>query len=152
MFESGGTAYLYFTYGMHWCFNVASGRAGEAGAVLVRALEPVEGLEVMERRRGRPSPLTSGPARICQALGLDGSLDGHPLDRPPLWLEEDGPISDDRIAVSGRVGIREARRWPLRFFVRDHPDVSTASADPPDPGSVPEALRWILEPPIPESE
>ncbi|TVP58735.1 MAG: DNA-3-methyladenine glycosylase [Gemmatimonadales bacterium] len=146
MFEGGGTAYLYFTYGMHWCFNVAAGAPGEPGAVLVRALEPLEGREVMEARRGRSRDLTSGPARLCQALGLDGTHDGHRLEGPPLWIEEGDAPDERRIGVSGRVGIRKARRWPLRFFLEGHPDLSGGKAPPSDPRTLPAELHWIHRP------
>lgn len=117
MFGPPGLAYVYFIYGMHWCFNVVTGREGDPEAVLIRALEPLEGLDVMGHRRGRQRDLTNGPARLCQALGIDGTLDGHPLDRAPLVLEPpDSPPAPASVGVSGRIGIRKARDWPLRFF------------------------------------
>ncbi len=146
MFEGGGTAYLYFTYGMHWCFNVAAGAPGEPGAVLVRALEPLEGREVMVDRRGRSRDLVSGPARLCQAMGLDGTHDGHRLDGPPLWMEAGDAPDEGQVGVSGRVGIRRAERWPLRYFIEGHPDLSDGKAAPADPRTLPPELRWIHRP------
>lgn len=124
MFGPGGIAYVYFIYGMHWCFNVVTGERDRGEAVLVRALEPIDGQDTMARRRGRAHDLTSGPARLCAALGIDGRLDGHPLDAPPLCILPGVPPTPERIGVSGRIGIREARDWPLRFFLEGNPHVS----------------------------
>jgi DNA-3-methyladenine glycosylase len=116
MFGPPGRAYVYFIYGMHWCFNVVTGRSGSPEAVLVRALEPLTGRAAMARRRGRERDLTNGPARLCQALGIDGALDGHDLTRPPIRLRPSGtPVGE--VGVSGRIGIRRAGDWPLRFFL-----------------------------------
>jgi DNA-3-methyladenine glycosylase len=124
MFGPAGRAYVYFIYGMHWCLNVVSDTVGFPAAVLVRALDPLEGLDVMARRRRR-GPLTSGPARLCQALGIDGSFNGHDLAHAPLTLQPGWTIDDSRVARSGRVGVRHAADWPLRFFLRGHEAVST---------------------------
>ncbi len=125
MFGRAGTAYLYFIYGMHWCFNVVAAGEGDPQAVLVRALEPTRGHEAMRRRRGRGSHLCSGPARLCQALGIDGDLNGHDLRSAPLVVvpPESAP-SPKEIEVTGRIGIRRARDWPLRFLVRGSAHVS----------------------------
>lgn len=126
MFGPPGRAYVYFIYGMHWCFNVVTGREGDPEAVLVRALEPLEGRDTMVARRGRDRDPANGPARLCQALGIDGAMDGHRIDRPPLYLEPPPrPVSPDEVTVSGRVGIRKARDWPLRFFLTHSPHVSS---------------------------
>lgn len=130
MFGPGGTSYVYFVYGMHWCFNVVTGEPDDPQAVLIRALEPEEGHEVMARRRERSRDLTNGPARLCQALGLTGELNGHPLERPPLVLVPGDRVPDGDVAVSGRIGIREARDWPLRYFVAGDPHVSPARPEP----------------------
>ncbi|MSR23151.1 MAG: DNA-3-methyladenine glycosylase [Gemmatimonadetes bacterium] len=126
MFGPGGTAYVYFVYGMHWCFNVVAGRPGDPQAVLIRALESDLGIETMAARRGRSHDLTNGPARLCESLAIDGSLNEHPLWMPPVLLLGGEPVPEERIGVSGRIGIREAREWPLRFFLTGHPDVSKA--------------------------
>lgn len=127
MFGPAGTAYVYRIYGMHWCVNVVSGAEGRASAVLVRALEPLEGEGAMAvRRNGRPS-LANGPGRLCQALGITGRLDGHDLARAPLRLTEGAPVPDPSIGRSGRIGVRAAADWPMRFFVRGSPHLSRPS-------------------------
>ncbi len=126
MFGPAGTAYVYLIYGMHWCFNVVSDAEGDPQAVLVRAIEPQFGHDTIRRRRGRDQDLTNGPARLCQAFGIEGSLDGHSLGQEPLLLLAGKPPADEEIGVSGRVGVRQADDWPLRFFLRGHPDVSRA--------------------------
>ena len=121
-----GLAYVYFTYGMHWCANVVTERAGFPAAVLLRAAEPLEGLSTMRRRRGGVGDhvLAAGPARLTQALGIDRRLNGHRLNQRPLWIAE-GPRPAARQVVAGpRVGIRVAADWKLRFYVRDNPCVS----------------------------
>jgi DNA-3-methyladenine glycosylase len=124
MFGPGGSAYVYFIYGMHWCFNVVTGSPGDPQAVLIRALDPTDGLEIMAQRRGGPRNLANGPARLCQALGITGHLNEHPLDRSPLRLLPGSPVADDRVRTSGRIGIRRAKDWPLRYFMAHHPQVS----------------------------
>ncbi len=123
LFGPAGRAYVYLSYGIHWCLNVVTGREGFPCGVLIRALEPLSGEEVMARRRGR-RPLTSGPGRVGQALGLTGELDDHDLERDPLRLLPGWRVDPARIGASGRIGIREAVDWPLRFYVRGHPAVS----------------------------
>lgn len=124
MFGPAGTVYVYRIYGMHWCLNVVTGAVGEPAAVLVRALAPVSGSEIMARRRGGSRILTSGPGRLCQALGVDATLNRHDLRSPPLRLLPGPPVPDARVATSGRIGIREARDWPLRYRVLNDPHVS----------------------------
>lgn len=137
MFGPPGTAYVYRIYGLHWCFNVVTAEVGVPEAVLVRALEPLDGLDVMARRRGRPRDLASGPGRLTQAMGIDGSLNGHPLAQSPLRLEiapaRTPPIC---VGVSGRIGIREARDWPLRFFEARNPHLSKGPHEMLGPASV----------------
>lgn len=133
MFGPGGTAYVYFIYGMHWCFNVVTGAEDDPQAVLVRALEPMEGRATMVRRRGDGRNLTNGPARLCQALGITGELNEHPLTRSPLRLCPGPRLPEGKVRVSGRIGIRKARDWPLRYFLAHHPQVSAART-PPDKG------------------
>ena len=121
-----GLAYVYFTYGMHWCANVVTEREGFPAAVLLRAAEPLEGLTVMRRRRGgvRDAALAAGPARLTQALGIDRSLNGHRLTERPLWIAEGARVARRQVAVATRVGIRVATDWKLRFYIRDNPFVS----------------------------
>jgi DNA-3-methyladenine glycosylase len=124
MFGPPGRAYVYRIYGMHWCLNVVTGSVGHAQAVLLRGLEPLEGVDLMVSRRGRPRDLASGPGRLCQALGVDGRLYGHDLESPPLQLLPGWPVPDGEVVVTGRIGVREAADWPLRFCVRGSPGVS----------------------------
>ncbi|HEX6317021.1 MAG TPA: DNA-3-methyladenine glycosylase, partial [Gemmatimonadaceae bacterium] len=115
-----GTAYVYFIYGMHWCFNAVTREAGHGSAVLIRALEPLAGLELMRDRRGvqQEVALTSGPARLCDALGITGAQNGIRLDRGPLRILSGIDVPDEDVAITPRIGIRKAAEWPLRFFVR----------------------------------
>jgi len=126
MFGPGGTTYVYLIYGMHWCFNVVTGDTDDPQAVLIRALEPLEGQGNMARRRSRSRNLTDGPGRLCQALGITGELNGHLLSRPPLRLLPGIEVPDSAVGTSGRIGIREARDWPLRYYVAHHQSVSVA--------------------------
>ncbi len=135
MYGRPGTAYLYFVYGMHWCFNVVTGRVGQPEAVLIRALEPAIGREAMSKRRDRDRDLTNGPAKLCSALGIDGELNEHCLSRPPLLLYEGSPRKEETVGVTGRVGIRRARDWPLRFLLEGNPHVSSPSPRPPRSGA-----------------
>lgn len=131
MFGPAGIAYVYFIYGMHWCLNAVTGGPDVANAVLIRALEPVEGLDVMrERRRARSGrapvdrDLMRGPARLTEALGITGALDGHDLARPPLVIAQGDSIDNTAVTMGPRIGITRAADWPLRFFLRDCPWVS----------------------------
>lgn len=126
MFGPPGRLYVYFTYGMHYCCNVVTGPEGTGSAVLIRAVEPLEGLDVMERnRRGRSGPeLTNGPAKVCQAFGIDKSLNGHCLDVGPLQLALTEPLLADAVTQTTRVGISQAQDVPWRFYVTGNPFVS----------------------------
>ncbi|HVH10776.1 MAG TPA: DNA-3-methyladenine glycosylase [Gemmatimonadales bacterium] len=126
LFEAPGTAYVYFTYGMHWCLNAVTERAGFPAAVLIRALEPLQGLATMRRRRhGVPDrELCSGPAKLCQALGVTGREDGVPLTRGRLRIVRARPRQRPAIIVTPRVGITRAVDWPLRFAIEGSPWVS----------------------------
>ena len=130
MYLEGGHAYVYFTYGMHWCMNVVTGEADIAEAVLLRAAEPVRGIESMRKRRPkakRDRDLTNGPGKLCAAMSIDENLDGAPLDGDLLWLEDGERVPEEGIAVSPRVGVDyagEAAWWPLRFYVRGNEYVS----------------------------
>jgi len=124
MFGPPGHAYVYRIYGIHWCLNVVTEKVGYPAAVLLRAIDPMQGLEAMDDRRGGKPSLCVGPGRLTQALGIGGELDGHPLGEEPLRLSPGWPLPDAEIGVSGRIGVRHASDWPLRFFVRGHPEVS----------------------------
>jgi DNA-3-methyladenine glycosylase len=129
MYGIGGTAYVYFVYGMYNQFNVVTNIEGVPHAVLVRALEPSEGLDVIRRRRrGRSEyEMTSGPGRLCLALGIDRKLDKADLLGDRVWIEEGPSISPREIARGPRVGIDYAESWvakPWRFWIKDNPFVS----------------------------
>ena len=122
-----GIAYVYFIYGVHWCFNAVTCEEGHGSAVLVRAIEPIEGMPLMRIRRAgarREVDLTNGPGKLCQALGIDGALDGARLDRGPLRIRSGESIPDTDVGVSARIGITRAAEWPLRWFVRGNAYVS----------------------------
>jgi DNA-3-methyladenine glycosylase len=129
MYGIGGTAYVYFVYGMYNQFNVVTNVEDVAHAVLVRAVEPVEGLDIIRRRRkGRSEyELTSGPGRLCVAMGIDRRLDKADLLDDRVWIEEGASVSPREIARGPRIGIDYADEWvrkPWRFWVRDNPFVS----------------------------
>jgi DNA-3-methyladenine glycosylase len=114
MFGPPGHAYVYRSYGIHWCLNLVCEEEGVASAVLIRALEPTEGLEVMAKRRGTEKPrlLAAGPGRLCQALGVTREHDGAPLDRPPFELQAGAAVHVERGA---RIGITKAADRPWRY-------------------------------------
>lgn len=133
MYLPGGHAYVYFTYGMHYCFNVVCGKADEGVAVLVRAIEPTEGLVRMYRNRPtarRESDLCSGPAKLTQALEIDRALNGTDLrTAKSLFVEQirPGPLPQNRLLCTARVGVGYARQWadrPLRFLIKGNSWVS----------------------------
>jgi DNA-3-methyladenine glycosylase len=123
MYGPPGRAYVYFTYGMHWCLNVVTGAEGSPAAVLLRAILPLEGLDLIDsNRKGVPeNKWTDGPAKLCKAMAIDGSLYGTALCETgsPLRIEQDKPVTDGEVVVSPRVGIQYAPEpWlskPWRF-------------------------------------
>jgi DNA-3-methyladenine glycosylase len=134
MFGPAGRLYVYFTYGNHWMMNVVTGSVGQASAVLLRAAEPLEGLEAMARARGREglADLCSGPGKLAQALAVDRSSDGADLVRgSDVWIEEGTPTPRAQISSTVRVGIRTGleRRW--RFLVSGDRFVSRGRPGPP---------------------
>jgi DNA-3-methyladenine glycosylase len=130
MFATGGTAYVYFVYGMYYQFNVVTNIESVPHAVLVRALEPLEGLEVMRARRAVKDDrnLTSGPGKLCMAMGIDRSLTGADLLGSSVWIEEgERVVAAKEIASGPRIGIDYAGEFaarPWRFWIRDNPYVS----------------------------
>jgi DNA-3-methyladenine glycosylase len=130
MYGPPGHAYVYFIYGMHHCFNVVTEEEGFPAAVLVRALEPLEGLEWMRRHRpGRPDEqLTNGPGKLCAALAVDRTLNGADLcTNRVFFIEEGRTVADGEIATSPRIGIRSdevARSRPWRFYIKGNRCVS----------------------------
>jgi DNA-3-methyladenine glycosylase len=142
MFGPPGIAYVYRIYGTHWCVNAVTGPGSLPSAVLVRALEPLEGLDVMHGRREAPGggrsarasgprrrtlsdrDLCAGPGRLAAALGITGALDGHLLSRSPLLIARGKMVPAEDVVRSARVGITRAADWPLRFSVAGSPWVS----------------------------
>ena len=130
MYGPPGLLYVYFTYGMHWCANAVCGEEDEGVAVLLRALEPVRGLEEMRAARGpaarRDLDLCRGPARLCQALGITGAHNGIDLVRREsgITIEDDGTPPPDDPVVTTRVGITQGADSLWRWYVRDSPYVS----------------------------
>ncbi len=118
MFGPTGRAYVYRIYGVHWCFNIVCDRKTPGSAVLIRALEPTDGLDVMARRRGTDNPklLCSGPGKLCQALAIDKALDHAPLDAPPFLIEPGA--SEAGLLVGPRIGITKGADTPWRFGLR----------------------------------
>ncbi len=130
MFREGGFLYVYFTYGMHYCANVVTGREGSGSAVLIRALEPVAGITRMARYRKldahtrSPRMLTSGPARLCQALRIDGNQNGLDLQGPEMYIMKGPETVPPEIGSSPRVGISAGAEKPWRFFITGNPFVT----------------------------
>ncbi|PSR11546.1 MAG: DNA-3-methyladenine glycosylase [Bacteroidetes bacterium] len=132
MFLAGGVAYIYLCYGIHHLFNVVTGPVGAAHAVLVRAVEPVSGLAIMQERRGlshaKPQ-LTAGPGVMSRALGLHRQYDGISLvaATSPVWIEDQPILAEEKISAGPRIGIgyaEECISWPWRFYERNNQWVS----------------------------
>ncbi len=121
-----GRSYVYFIYGMHWCFNAVTREEGHGSAVLVRAIEPLAGQALMRRRRGvaRDIDLTNGPGKLCQAFGITSQQHDVRLDRGPLRILGGDQVPDEDVVVGPRIGIRKAADWPLRYHIRTNPFVS----------------------------
>ncbi|MEO8910068.1 MAG: DNA-3-methyladenine glycosylase [Gemmatimonadaceae bacterium] len=122
-----GTSYVYFIYGMYWCFNAVTREEGLPSAVLVRALEPLDGISLMHKRRPRTRSdvdLTNGPGKLCTALGISGESSGKTLQRKPLVIREGEPVADERVEITTRIGITRSADWPLRWIVRGNRFVS----------------------------
>jgi DNA-3-methyladenine glycosylase len=129
-----GTSYVYFIYGMYWCFNAVTRAVDLPSAVLVRALEPLDGISLMHKRRPRIKnevDLTNGPGKLCTALGIDGSMSEKNLQRMPLRIREGEPVADNRVQVTTRIGITKSADWPLRWIVRGNRFVSKGKISPP---------------------
>ena len=132
MFGPAGVAYVYFTYGIHWMFNIVTGETGQANAVLIRALQPVEGVKFMEENRGkRPlSQLTNGPAKLAQALNIDKSQNGANLCDPDgvIWVADGERVPPTTISTGPRIGLgKTPEPWysiPWRYWIKDNPFVS----------------------------
>jgi DNA-3-methyladenine glycosylase len=114
MFGPAGGAYVYRIYGLHWCFNIVCDAQAPGSAVLIRAVEPVHGIDVMMKRRGttRLQDLCAGPGRLCQALNITGSLNGIPVTQPPFTLRLAQGVA---VVLGPRIGIRRGVSTPWRF-------------------------------------
>ena len=122
-----GIAYVYFIYGMYWCVNAVTRAEGLPSAVLIRALEPVAGIDLMRERRGAvrtDRELTNGPGKLCIALGIGREHNGASLQRGPLVIREGKRVADSDVVVGSRIGIKKAADWPLRWYVRNNEFVS----------------------------
>ncbi|MGH7651434.1 MAG: DNA-3-methyladenine glycosylase [Gemmatimonadaceae bacterium] len=127
LYGSPGISYVYFIYGMYWCFNAVTREEGLPSAVLVRALEPLDGVALMHKRRphvSNPVDLTSGPGKLCTALGITGAMSARSLQRKPLVIREGESIPDDLVDTTTRIGITRSADWPLRWIVRGNRFVS----------------------------
>lgn len=138
MFGPGGHLYVYFNYGIHWCANAVCGPAGEGHGVLLRAIEPLAGLDLMREARRHPArdrDLGSGPGRLGQAMGVDRSLDGADLVTADagIWIASDGVAPPARPQVGARVGISRAMDLPWRWSVPGNAHVSKGRPRRVDP-------------------
>jgi DNA-3-methyladenine glycosylase len=122
-----GVAYVYFIYGVHWCVNAVTRPENQPSAVLIRALEPLRGIDLMRSRRPaarRDVDLTNGPGKLCQALGITGAHNWLPLQKPPLRILTGERIADSDVKVTPRIGITQCVDWPLRWVIAGNPYVS----------------------------
>jgi DNA-3-methyladenine glycosylase len=132
MFKSGGLLYVYFTYGMHFCGNIVTGKEGSGCAVLLRGIEPIDGIEEMSLNRyGKTNltvkekiSLTNGPAKICQAFGIDRENNGLDLTGNEIFILNSKITPKKKISVSKRIGIKKSVDLPWRFYINDNPFVS----------------------------
>jgi DNA-3-methyladenine glycosylase len=129
MFGPPGHAYVYFIYGVYYCLNIVTEEVGHASAVLIRALEPVEGIELMQKRRGteKPHSLASGPGKLCLALAIDKALNGADMCRGNVLYVEDRDAPASKIVARPRIGVDYAGKWkdkPWRFLIRGSEFVS----------------------------
>jgi DNA-3-methyladenine glycosylase len=129
LYGEPGTAYVYFIYGMHWCFNAVTRPVGLPSAVLVRAVEPLHGVKLMRARRVaalREVDLTNGPGKLCQAMGIIGAHNRLSLQRPPLQIYGGDPVPDRDVEITPRIGITQCADWPLRWVIAGNPYVARA--------------------------
>lgn len=132
MFDEGGYLYVYFTYGVHHCCNVVTGKKGQGTAVLIRAIEPISGINNMIRNRfGRRLRnekelfnLTSGPGKVCQSLGINRKHSGIDLTDKKIFILDNEKIIDKEIGISKRIGITKSFDLPWRFFIKNNPYLS----------------------------
>lgn len=128
LYGKPGLSYVYFIYGMYWCCNAVTREEGLPSAVLIRAVEPFEGIPLMRSRRPRAkrdADLTNGPGKLCIALGIGRETNGLSLQRGPLVIRSGVNVPNPEIQVTPRIGITKAVDWPLRWIVKDNPYVSS---------------------------
>ncbi len=129
MYLPGGHCYVYFIYGMHFCFNIVSNKKNFPEAILIRAVEPLEGINTMKKYRNKNNYLlTNGPAKICQAFNIDRKTNCKPLIKGEIFIEDIKlNIHNNNIVEKERVGIgniHDSVYWPLRFYIKNNPYVS----------------------------
>lgn len=132
MFGEAGNLYVYFTYGMHYCANVVCGNSGVGMAVLIRALEPIDGIELMQQNRfgnthmdnSKLKSLTNGPAKLCQSFGINRSYNGISLLGNELYICDAPPLNDSQIVISKRIGIKKSIDLPWRYYIKENAFVS----------------------------
>lgn len=125
MFKSAGHLYVYFTYGMHHCINVVCGSEGYGSGVLIRAVEPLSGVEIIEKNRGVSGVnATNGPGKVAQALAIDLRYSGHDLSEPPMQLIKKLALPTSNITTAKRIGVSKAVHELRRFYITDNPYVS----------------------------
>lgn len=126
MFGSPGKAYIYFTYGLHYCFNVVTNKEGIGEAVLIRALKPLEGIKIMRKNRKikEISQLCNGPAKLVQALAINKSLNCHNLSKKPLFIKISSPLPIRAIVQTTRIGISKGSKLRHRFYIKNSHFVS----------------------------
>lgn len=125
MFGPAGHVYIYFTYGMHYCCNIVTGQEGVGEGVLIRAVEPIDGEDLLQENRPfNGTELTNGPAKLCQALAIDKSFNGHDASQPPYRLIPQPPLPKSAITQTTRIGISKAKDVPWRFYITGNRFVS----------------------------
>lgn len=129
MYQAGGLCYVYFIYGMHYCVNVVTEKEDFGAAVLIRALEPIDGIEIMKKRRGLKEGeiynLTNGPSKLCEALAIDKKLLGeHFLRSDKIKLIPSDEVTADEVHATTRIGISKSKDLPWRFYIKGNPWIS----------------------------
>ncbi len=126
MFGESGHAYIYFIYGVHWCFNVVTQKEGVGEAVLIRALEPMEGVELMQQRRKQTDikNLCNGPAKLVAAMGITPDYNGVDITHGALSIEAGISVAGEEVVTTTRIGIIKSADLPLRFYIKDCPFIS----------------------------
>jgi DNA-3-methyladenine glycosylase len=132
MFEEGGFLYVYFTYGIHFCANIVTGKKDHGTAVLLRAMEPISGLEVFGKRRFNKKELNekekinllNGPAKICQAFNIDRKQNGTDLTKGEIYLLDEPKIPINKVVKTTRIGIKKSTELPWRFYIKDNQYIS----------------------------